>query len=102
MLRADIDRLRGRIEVNVGSGVDAHRIFATAARAVAADDPTRALELAVAAALLSTYGSDSGTTLDADRPRRGRDRRRIAPDPLPRPPAAQPSPTRPPTTGRAA
>ena len=65
VLRADIDRLRGRIEVNVGSGVDAHRIFATAVRAVAADDPARALELAVAAALMSTYGSDSGTTLDA-------------------------------------
>ena len=64
VLRADIDRLRGRIEVNVGSGVDAHRIFATAARAVSADDPTRALELAVAAALMSTYGSDSGTTFD--------------------------------------
>jgi DNA-binding CsgD family transcriptional regulator len=64
VLRADIDRLRGRIEVNVGSGIDAHRIFATAVRAVAADDATRALELAVAAALMSTYGSDSGTTLD--------------------------------------
>jgi DNA-binding CsgD family transcriptional regulator len=65
VLRADIDRLRGRIEVNVGSGVDAHRIFATAVRSVAADDATRALELAVAAALMSTYGSDSGTPLDA-------------------------------------
>jgi DNA-binding CsgD family transcriptional regulator len=65
VLRAEIDRLRGTIEVNVGSGVDAHRIFATAGRAVAADDPTRALELAVAAALMSTYGADSGATLDA-------------------------------------
>ena len=64
VLRADIDRLRGRIEVNVGSATEAHRIFATTARAVTADDPTRALELAVAAALLSTYGADSGTTLD--------------------------------------
>jgi DNA-binding CsgD family transcriptional regulator len=63
-LRADIDRLRGRIEVNVGSALDAHRMFTTAARAVSADDPTRALELAVAAALLSTYGADSGATLD--------------------------------------
>jgi DNA-binding CsgD family transcriptional regulator len=65
ILRADIDRLRGRIEVNVGSAADAHRIFTSAARTVAADDPARALELAVAAALLSTYGADSGTTLDA-------------------------------------
>lgn len=64
VLRADIDRLRGRVEVNVGSAIDAHRTFATAARAVMADDPTRALELAVAAALLSTYGADSGATVD--------------------------------------
>jgi DNA-binding CsgD family transcriptional regulator/predicted ATPase len=65
LLRADVDRLRGRIEVNVGSAGDAHRIFTAAARAVSPDDPTRALELAVAAALLSTYGADSGSTLDA-------------------------------------
>ncbi len=64
VLRADIDRLRGRIEVNVGSAIDAHRLFTVAAHAVAADDPTRALELAVAAALTHTYGADSGSTLD--------------------------------------
>jgi DNA-binding CsgD family transcriptional regulator len=64
VLRADIDRLRGRIEVNVGSATDAHHTFAAAARDVIADDPARALELAVAAALLSTYGADSGTSLD--------------------------------------
>jgi DNA-binding CsgD family transcriptional regulator len=64
VLRADIDRLRGRIDVNIGSATDAHHTFAVAARAVSADEPTRALELAVAAALLSTYGADSGTTLD--------------------------------------
>jgi len=65
LLRADIDRLRGRIEVNVGSASDAHRIFTQAARVVAADDPTRALEMAVAASLLSIYGADSGMPLDA-------------------------------------
>jgi DNA-binding CsgD family transcriptional regulator len=65
LLRADIDRLRGRIEVNVGSATDAHHSFAAAARAVAPDDPSRALELAVAAVLLSTYGADSGTAVDA-------------------------------------
>ena len=65
LLRADIDRLRGRIEVNVGSAADAHRIFTQAARAVAADDPTRALEMAVAASVLSIYGADSGTALAA-------------------------------------
>jgi DNA-binding CsgD family transcriptional regulator len=68
VLRADIDRLRGRIEVNVGSATDAHRIFTVAARAVSTDDPTRALELAVAAALLRTYGADSGSTLDVAAP----------------------------------
>ncbi|HEX7535749.1 MAG TPA: AAA family ATPase [Dermatophilaceae bacterium] len=65
LLRADIDRLRGRIEVNVGSALDAHRIFTQAARAVAADDPNRALEIAVAAAVLGIYGADSGAALDA-------------------------------------
>jgi DNA-binding CsgD family transcriptional regulator len=65
LLRADIDRLRGRVEVNLGSAVDAHRIFTQAARAVAPDDPVRALDMAAAAALLSAYGADSGTPLDA-------------------------------------
>jgi len=40
LLRADIDRLRGRIEVNVGSAATAHRIFLQAARAVAPEDPS--------------------------------------------------------------
>src|SRR6185437_8643800 len=64
VLRADIERLRGRIEVNVGSAVDAHRTFTAAARSVAGIDPARALDLAVAAALLRTYGADSGTAYD--------------------------------------
>lgn len=82
-LRADIDRLRARIEVNVGSAVDAHRIFTNAARTVADHDTGRALEMACAAALNRTYGADSGATLgpevlkqlltstDADSPRTG-------------------------------
>jgi DNA-binding CsgD family transcriptional regulator len=64
LLRADIDRLRGRIEVNLGSAEDAHRIFITAARSVAADDPGRALEMAAAASVLRVYGADSGAVLD--------------------------------------
>jgi DNA-binding CsgD family transcriptional regulator len=64
LLRADIERLRGRMDVNVGSAVDAHRTFTTTARSVAGIDPARALELAVAAALLRTYGADSGTAYD--------------------------------------
>lgn len=65
LLRADIERLRGRIEVNVGSATDAHRIFMQAARAVAGLDPVRALEMAVAATLMRSYGADSGTPLYA-------------------------------------
>jgi tetratricopeptide (TPR) repeat protein len=66
LLRADIDRLRGRIEVNVGSATDAHRIFMRAARAVVDLDPVRALEMAVAATLMRSYGADSGTSLYAE------------------------------------
>ena len=64
VLRADIDRLRARIEVQLGTASDAHRIFVDAARAVAADDPERALEMAVAAALLRVQGSGSGAVVD--------------------------------------
>ena len=64
--RADIDRLRARIEVNVGSAVDAHRIFTVAARTVADHDTGRALEMACAAALNRTYGADSGAALGDD------------------------------------
>ena len=65
LLRADIDRLRARIEVYVGSAVDAHRIFTVAARTVADADAGRALEMASAAALNRTYGGDSGAGLTA-------------------------------------
>src|SRR4051794_8874091 len=60
LLLADIARLRGRIEVNVGSAVDAHRIFAEAAADVSTVDAERGLEMAVAAALLHSYGAGSG------------------------------------------
>jgi DNA-binding CsgD family transcriptional regulator len=63
LVRADIDRLRGRIEVNVGSATAAHGIFQRAALAVVADDPARALEMAAAASLLKIYGADSGVPL---------------------------------------
>jgi DNA-binding CsgD family transcriptional regulator len=64
-LLSDIARLRGHIEVNLGSAPLAHRIFVEAANAVHNDDPARALELAVLAATLRTYGADSGTRLAA-------------------------------------
>lgn len=60
----DIARLRGRIEVNVGSARDAHRIFVEAAVAISGTDPQRALELAAAASLLRAYAADSGAVLD--------------------------------------
>ena len=65
ILLADIDRLRGRIAVNVGSAADAHRIFTTAAERVAVHDPVRALELAVVAAVARSHGIDSGARLGA-------------------------------------
>jgi DNA-binding CsgD family transcriptional regulator len=63
LLLADIARLRGHIEVNLGSASHAHRIFVEAARSVRTDDPTRALELSVLAAVMRTFGADSGTRL---------------------------------------
>ncbi|MGV8964932.1 MAG: AAA family ATPase [Cellulomonas sp.] len=71
LLLADVDRLRGRIAVNVGSATDAHRIFTQAAARVAAHEPVRALEMAVAAAVARSHGIDSGArlpddTIDAD------------------------------------
>jgi DNA-binding CsgD family transcriptional regulator len=66
LLLADIDRLRGRIAVNLGSAADAHRIFTQAAEQVAAHEPVRALEMAVAAAVARSHGIDSGARLPAD------------------------------------
>jgi DNA-binding CsgD family transcriptional regulator len=63
LLRADIDRLRARIEIYVGSAADAHRIFTAGAGTIADVDPGRALEMASAAALTRTYGGDSGAAL---------------------------------------
>jgi len=65
VLLHDVARLHGHIEVNIGSAVDAHRMFIDAAHAVHEIDPGRALETAVAAALLRSYSADSGATLPA-------------------------------------
>ena len=65
LLVCDIARLRGHIEVNVGSATEAHRIFVGAARDVHEVDPLRALEIAAAAAVMRTYGADSGTRLSS-------------------------------------
>jgi DNA-binding CsgD family transcriptional regulator len=63
LLRAAIDRLRGRIEVAAGSAVDAHRIFIAAARDVAVESPVQALEMAALAGVLRSHGVDSGLEL---------------------------------------
>ena len=72
LLLADIDRLRGRIAVNVGSAADAHRIFTQAAEQVAVHEPVRALEMAVAAAVARSHGIDSGARLAAGHHQRRR------------------------------
>jgi DNA-binding CsgD family transcriptional regulator len=66
MMLCDVARLRGHIEVNIGSAPEAHRIFVEASHAVLTVDPTRALEIGVAAAVMRTFGSDSGTPLRAE------------------------------------
>jgi DNA-binding CsgD family transcriptional regulator len=63
VLRADIDRLRGRLAYTLGSAPDGHRILMHAARSVAADDPLRALEMAAVATVLAVYGGDSGASI---------------------------------------
>ncbi len=64
VLLADLDRLRARIAVNVGSAEEAHRIFVGAVERVAPHDQGRALEMAVAASVASSHGVDSGARLD--------------------------------------
>lgn len=64
VLCADIDRLRGRIEWNVGSAVSGHRILLQAAREIADTDLSRAREMAMTAAAAATFGADSGSDVD--------------------------------------
>jgi DNA-binding CsgD family transcriptional regulator len=63
LLMCDVARLRGHIEVNVGSATEAHRVFVDAAHRVHEVDPVRALEAATLAAVMRTFGADSGTKL---------------------------------------
>jgi DNA-binding CsgD family transcriptional regulator/Tfp pilus assembly protein PilF len=65
LLQCDVARLRGHIEVNIGSAPEAHHIFVDAAHAVLPVDPVRALDIGVAAAVMRTFGADSGTPLQA-------------------------------------
>jgi DNA-binding CsgD family transcriptional regulator/tetratricopeptide (TPR) repeat protein len=65
LLRADADRLRGRIEFNIGSVATAIRILTGAARSVAVTDPGRAREIGMMAMALSAFAApDARTDLD--------------------------------------
>jgi DNA-binding CsgD family transcriptional regulator/tetratricopeptide (TPR) repeat protein len=63
LLQCDVARLRGHIEVNIGSAPEAHRVFVDSAHTVLSVDPVRALDIGVAAAVMRTFGADSGTPL---------------------------------------
>jgi DNA-binding CsgD family transcriptional regulator len=63
LLLADVARLRAHIELNLGSAAEAHRISVAAAEAVYPVDPARALDMGVAAAIMRSFGADSGTPL---------------------------------------
>lgn len=63
-LRADIARLRARVEWNIGSVQLGHRMVLQAARDVAPHDPRRAREMAMFAAALAAFGGDSGVDID--------------------------------------
>jgi DNA-binding CsgD family transcriptional regulator len=58
----DLDRLRGRLEFNVGSVAVAVRTWSQAARAVAAADPGRAREIGMVAAAASTFMNPADRT----------------------------------------
>ena len=55
LLRADADRLRGRIEYHIGSPEAGRRIVLSAAQQVAGLDSARALEMALLATALATW-----------------------------------------------
>jgi DNA-binding CsgD family transcriptional regulator len=65
VLDADIDALRGRIEWHIGSPETGRRIVLGAARDVAGLDPARALEMAMLATALATWGWDAPPDDDA-------------------------------------
>lgn len=64
LLLADIDRLRGIIEMNFGSPRVSHGVLLRAARNVSDADPGRAREMAMIAAALAVFGADSGIGID--------------------------------------
>jgi len=64
VLRADIDRLRARLEWNVGSAETGQSIVLRAARDVASFDGARALEMAMLGTTLATFAAGSDLAVD--------------------------------------
>lgn len=58
LMRADIARLRGLVEVGIGSTVTARQILVDAAKDVAGNAPGRALEMLIAAANAAAWAAD--------------------------------------------
>ncbi len=63
-LRADIARLRARVEWNTGSVQLGHRMLLSAAQEVAPHEPERAREMALIGAAIASVGGDSGVGID--------------------------------------
>jgi DNA-binding CsgD family transcriptional regulator len=64
VLRSDIDRLRARLEWNVGSAEAGQSIVLRAAQEVAPFDEARALEMAMLGTTLATFAAGSGLAVD--------------------------------------
>jgi hypothetical protein len=58
-LRADIDQLRGMVELSVGVSIVAYRLLRRAAEEVAPHDPARALEILSFAGEAGSMASDA-------------------------------------------
>jgi DNA-binding CsgD family transcriptional regulator len=65
LLRADLDRLRARVDWNVGSTLVGHRILLQAARDVAPVDTERARAMTMVAAALVTFVGDGAEDMSA-------------------------------------
>lgn len=64
MVRADIDRIRGSIEIGVGSVVKAKDILISATRSMAGIDSRRALRTLLLAAEAASYAADVATGIE--------------------------------------
>jgi DNA-binding CsgD family transcriptional regulator len=67
LMMADIDRLRGLVEVGIGSTTTARRILVKAAEQVAVTDPVRALDLLIIAADAAAWAGDTQANVEIGR-----------------------------------